>query len=202
MLIPAMPVMPVTLARVVVALAPVEAAQPVVIGADAGAVGGDEVVAVARADPMRPHRRTVRVVPELPLLLPRKVMETNPATRVDKWLWAVRLFRTRAAAAAACNGGKVTINGATIKPARLVRTGDIIAANNGTLTRTIKVIGLLDKRVGAPLVQKYLEDLTPAAEYEAARQREKETRGRRTPGSGRPTKRDRRILQSFFGHEE
>jgi ribosome-associated heat shock protein Hsp15 len=129
-------------------------------------------------------------------------METIPAIRVDKWLWAVRLFRTRTAATTACNGGKVTVNGATTKPARLVRPGDVIAANNGTLTRTVKVIGSLEKRVGAPLVQKYLEDLTPAAEYEAARQREKEADGRRSPGSGRPTKRDRRILQSFFGHEE
>jgi ribosome-associated heat shock protein Hsp15 len=198
-----MPVIPVTLVRlaVAVALAPVEGAEPVGIGADAGAVGEDEAVAVARADPI-PHRRTVRGVPELPLLLPRKVMETIPATRVDKWLWAVRLFRTRTAATGACNGGKVTVNGAATKPARLVRPGDVIAANNGTLTRTVKVIGLLDKRVGAPLVQKYLEDLTPAAEYEAARQREKEAEGRRSPGSGRPTKRDRRILQSFFGHEE
>jgi len=195
-----MPVMPLTLAQVAVALAPVEVAEPVPIGAGADAVGGDAAVAVARADQIQERRRMVTRA--LPLLLPRKVMETIPAIRVDKWLWAVRLFRTRTAAAAACNGGKVTINGATIKPARLVRTGDIIAANNGTLTRTIKVIGLLDKRVGAPLVQKYLEDLTPAAEYEAARQREKETRGRRSPGSGRPTKRDRRILQSFFGHEE
>jgi len=193
--------MPVRLARVAGALGPVEVAEPV-IAADAGAVGGDEAVAVARADPIRPHRRTVRVVPELPLLLPRKVMATIPATRVDKWLWAVRLFRTRTAATGACNGGKVTVNGAATKPARLVRPGDVIAANNGTLTRTVKVIGLLDKRVGAPLVLKYLEDLTPAAEYEAARQREKEAEGRRSPGSGRPTKRDRRILQSFFGHEE
>ena len=197
-----MPVMPVRLARVAGALGPVEVAEPVVIGADADAVGGDEAVAAAQAGPIQPHRRTARVVPELPLLLPRKVMETIPAIRVDKWLWAVRLFRTRTAATGACNGGKVTVNGAATKPARLVRPGDVIAANNGTLTRTVKVIGLLDKRVGAPLVLKYLEDLTPAAEYEAARQREKEAEGRRSPGSGRPTKRDRRILQSFFGHEE
>jgi ribosome-associated heat shock protein Hsp15 len=129
-------------------------------------------------------------------------METNPAIRVDKWLWAIRLFRTRTAATSACNGGKVTINGATTKPARSVHIGDVIAANNGTLTRTVKVLGLLDKRVGAPLVSRYLEDLTPASEYEAARERAKDVVGRRAPGSGRPTKRDRRILQSFFGHEE
>lgn len=165
--------------------------------ADAGV---DEVEVVARGD----RHRVNRMVTALPGLRPDKppAMETTPAIRLDKWLWAVRIFRTRTAAASACNGGKVSVNGVAAKPARLVRIGDRISANNGILTRTSKVLGLLDKRVGAPLVSRYLEDLTPAAEYEAARERARDAAGRRAPGSGRPTKRDRRILQSFFGHEE
>jgi ribosome-associated heat shock protein Hsp15 len=113
----------------------------------------------------------------------------------------VRLFRTRSAAAAACQGGKVTVNGAGAKPARSVHPGDVITAHNGTLTRTVKVIAPLEQRVGAALVSRYLEDLTPPAEYEAARQRNAAPVGYRPPGTGRPTKRDRRLLQSFFGHD-
>jgi ribosome-associated heat shock protein Hsp15 len=176
-----------------------------VAGATGGGVdgGADEGVVAARAGRIPPLNLMVKAVPESALRAEKlPAMTTNPAIRVDKWLWAVRLFRTRTAATSACNGGKVTINGAATKPARPVRVGDIIAANNGALTRTVKVLGLLDKRVGAPLVGRYLEDLTPPAEYEAARERAKDTMGRRAPGSGRPTKRDRRILQSFFGTEE
>lgn len=130
-------------------------------------------------------------------------MEAIPAARVDKWLWAVRIFRTRTAAATACNGGKVKVNGVTAKPSRSVRAGDVVEANNGTLTRTVKVGALPASRVGAALVSRHLEDLTPASEYEAARERSAAPPGGVRPaGSGRPTKRDRRILQSFFGNEE
>ncbi len=130
------------------------------------------------------------------------VMEATPAVRIDKWLWAVRLFRTRSAAAEACNGGKVTVNGLNAKPARSIRPGDIICAHTGVLTRTVRVTLAIERRIGAALVAQHLEDLTPAAEYEAARQRNSAPiGGYRPPGAGRPTKRDRRILQSFFGDE-
>ncbi len=129
-------------------------------------------------------------------------MEATPAVRIDKWLWAVRLFRTRSAAADACNGGKVTVNGLNAKPSRSIRAGDVVTAHTGLLTRTVRVTLAIERRVGAALVPRHLEDLTPAAEYEAARQRNSApVGGYRPPGAGRPTKRDRRILQSFFGDE-
>ena len=132
-------------------------------------------------------------------VLAAAVMEATPAVRIDKWLWAVRLFSTRSAAADACNGGKVTVNGVNAKPSRSIRAGDVITAHTGILTRTVKVTSAIERRIGAPLVASHLEDLTPAAEYESARQRASSNVGYRPPGAGRPTKRDRRILQSFFG---
>src|SRR3954469_6316084 len=84
--------------------------------------------------------------------------------RMDKWLWAVRLYKTRTLAAAACRGGKVTIGGEAVKPSRSVRVGDLISASLGELTRTFKVLALLERRVGPKLVSSYAEDHTPAAE--------------------------------------
>jgi len=163
---------------------------------DDGGAGAGE----ARAGPV-----VVQAAPAVVTRLqerPRPVMEATPAVRIDKWLWAVRVFRTRTAAATACNGGKVTVNGVTAKASRAVKIGDIIQAYTGTLTRTVKVTALIERRVGAALVARQLEDLTPASEYEAAREQARSTVGQRRPGTGRPTKRDRRILQSFFGNED
>ncbi|MCI0748571.1 MAG: RNA-binding S4 domain-containing protein [Verrucomicrobia subdivision 3 bacterium] len=121
----------------------------------------------------------------------------NPhEVRIDKWLWCVRLYKSRTLAAAACEGGKVKIGGQVVKPSRSVRAGDIITAVVGEITRTVRVIALLDRRVGAPKVPEFLDDLTPAAEF--AKPREDQAGGYRPKGAGRPTKRDRRILQSFF----
>jgi ribosome-associated heat shock protein Hsp15 len=129
-------------------------------------------------------------------------MDPKPSSRMDKWLWSVRLYRSRSLATEACASGKVQINGQPVKPARSVQVGDIVTAVTGSITRTVKVLTLLQKRVGAKLVPRYLEDLTPRSEYEKQRQDSAAATGRRPPGSGRPTKRDRRILQSFFGHPE
>jgi len=90
--------------------------------------------------------------------------------RLDKWLWAVRLYKTRSLAAQACHLGRVQIAGQRLKPARLVRVGDLLTAVIGDVTRTVRVVGLLDQRVGAKLVPNYLEDLTPASEYEKRRE--------------------------------
>lgn len=112
--------------------------------------------------------------------------------RVDKWLWAVRLFRTRTAATAACSAGKVFINGQRAKPSREVRIGDTIVADNGDVTRTVKVVAFLGQRVGAKLVSDYAEDLTPASEYEKRREPNLTPVSLRPRGAGRPTKKDRR----------
>src|SRR5688500_9208587 len=109
--------------------------------------------------------------------------------RIDKWLWAVRLYKTRSIATAACRGGHVKIGGENVKPSHTVRLSEIISARTGDLTRTVKVIGLLEQRVSAKLVELYLEDQTPAAEYlRAAEDRLQPKAPQRPKGAGRPTK--------------
>ena len=126
-------------------------------------------------------------------------MEASTGIRVDRWLWAVRLYKTRSLAAVACTGGHVQVNGQACKPARLVRPGDFIQARSGDLTRSVKVVAVLQNRVGAKQVSQYLEDHTPPAEYERARANPKLSPGHRPKGAGRPTKKERRVLGSFFG---
>lgn len=123
----------------------------------------------------------------------------NVAVRLDKWLWAVRLFKSRSLAAEACANGKVQINGQDAKPARTVHVGELITARTGDMTRTVKVKGLLENRVGAKLVANYLEDLTPPEELNKPRDPNFTTPMFRPKGAGRPTKRDRRRLDGLFG---
>ncbi|MCC6233046.1 MAG: RNA-binding S4 domain-containing protein, partial [Verrucomicrobiales bacterium] len=118
--------------------------------------------------------------------------------RIDKWLWAVRLFKTRTLAADACRGGHVRVNGEIAKPAREIRPGDVLSARTGDLTRTCKVLAVLEKRIGAALVPQYAEDQTPAAEYQRVRERAQNAAASRAPGAGRPTKRDRRQMQAWL----
>ncbi|MBO93786.1 MAG: RNA-binding protein [Opitutales bacterium] len=122
--------------------------------------------------------------------------------RVDKWLWATRLYKTRSLATAACKAGKVKIDGANAKAARTVTPGVVVTARKDGIVRTVKVIAMLDKRVGAKLVPDYLEDLTPVEEYEAAKERNRSLGLRQPRGAGRPTKRRRRMMDKFFGKAE
>lgn len=123
----------------------------------------------------------------------------NPASvRMDKWLWAIRLYKTRSLATQACRLGKVTIGGQEVKPAREVHLQEIVQARTGDLTRTVRVLGLIEQRVGAALVKGFAEDLTPPEEYQK-RQEAALAPGFSWPkGQGRPTKRDRRKLESLF----
>ncbi|MBI3882027.1 MAG: RNA-binding S4 domain-containing protein [Verrucomicrobia bacterium] len=126
-------------------------------------------------------------------------MEAPPSVRVDKWLWAVRLFKTRPLAADACLAGKVKIAGLPVKPARNVHVGEILTAVAGEITRTVKVVALLDKRVGAKLVADFMADLTPAAELHKPREPNFQAPFQRAKGSGRPTKKERRSFEEYFG---
>lgn len=126
-------------------------------------------------------------------------MEPPARVRLDKWLWAVRLFKTRSLATAACQAGHIKVAGQAVKPAREVRLGEVIHALAGSVQRTIRVVGLLDHRVGAPLVSQFLEDLTPPEEYERARQEARSAPPQFPKGWGRPTKKDRRQLDALFG---
>lgn len=126
-------------------------------------------------------------------------MEPATDVRIDKWLWAVRLFKTRSLATTACKAGHVKMNGENVKPSHSVKVGQVFSVRSAELTRTVKVICLLDKRVGAKLVGHYMEDLTPAAEYlRAAEDRTLPKAPRRPKGAGRPTKKERRQMESLF----
>jgi ribosome-associated heat shock protein Hsp15 len=117
------------------------------------------------------------------------VGEDSDAVRVDRWLWAVRLYRTRSAAADACRGGHVRVNGRGVKAARLVRTGDRVEARVGPRRRVLEVVRPIDKRVGAAVAAEAYVDHSPPPEPRVGAERPAVTRER---GSGRPTKRERR----------
>jgi ribosome-associated heat shock protein Hsp15 len=127
-------------------------------------------------------------------------MPQTDTPRIDKWLWAVRIFKTRSQATQACRAGKVKIDGHAVKPSREAQTGMIIHVQWGPIQKTLQVIELLNNRIGAKLVSNYMEDLTPEEEYkklEIIRSRD----GLRPHGKGRPTKKDRRELDEWFGWE-
>ena len=121
-------------------------------------------------------------------------MNPPASVRIDKWLWAVRIYKTRGLATTACREGRVTIAGQSVKPSRDVKLNDLILARNGDITRTIKVLGLLEQRVAAPAAKEFAEDLTPASEYEKRREPVLQPLFHRPKGTGRPTKKDRRKL--------
>ncbi|MBI2497680.1 MAG: RNA-binding S4 domain-containing protein [Opitutae bacterium] len=121
--------------------------------------------------------------------------------RLDKWLWCVRVFKTRPHATAACRAGHVLIGDLEAKPGRDVHVGETLTVRVGVITRTLKVLGLPRSRVGAKQVPGFMEDLTPAAEYERAKQAGIEHLLARQRGLGRPTKKDRRDMGRLFGFE-
>ena len=114
--------------------------------------------------------------------------------RLDQWLWAVRVFKTRTLAADAIKGGHVRINDQSCKPAREVRVGDTVVARVGIMTRTVRMIAAPKSRVGAKLLPQFAEDLTPPEEYARSPEPNLLPPMFRPHGSGRPTKRDRRVM--------
>jgi ribosome-associated heat shock protein Hsp15 len=124
--------------------------------------------------------------------------DRSRAVRIDKWLWAVRVFKTRTAAAQACRHGRVVISGSPVKPSRDVRIDETIAVRLGEITRTLKVLAPLEHRVGAALAPDYVKDLTPASEYQKAREPFLQPLFSRPKGAGRPTKKDRRQIEKLF----
>ena len=122
--------------------------------------------------------------------------------RIDKWLWAVRIFKTRSQATIACKSGKIKINDANIKPSHEVRIGEIITVNLSSIQKKVKVTGLLVGRVSAKLVENFMEDLTPQEEYEKQKLKREVGFEYRQRGIGRPTKKERReieILKKYLG---
>lgn len=121
--------------------------------------------------------------------------------RLDRWLWAVRVYKTRTDAADACRGSAVRLNGSMAKPSAKIRIGDTVVARTKALTRTLHVLALTEKRIGAPLVADHLEDQTPESEYEKAREKRANAKVFTHKGGGRPTKKDRRDIEKLIEPE-
>ena len=118
--------------------------------------------------------------------------------RIDKYHWAIRVFKTRTEATDACKGGKVKVSGVNAKPSRPVKEGEIIQVRKNSILYTYKVKADIGKRVGARLVPEYAENLTPQSELEKLRAPVETFFLRRDPGAGRPTKNDRRAMEEAW----
>jgi len=125
-------------------------------------------------------------------------MTTQKQERIDKFLWCVRLFKSRSAATEECRRGRVTVAGQPVKPAHMVTPGTTILVRKPPVTYTYLVTDLPNSRVGAKLVAEYISDLTPDEEKSKIIAG-KTVSGYRPRGSGRPTKRERRDLEDFIG---
>lgn len=125
-------------------------------------------------------------------ILLQPALQMSDSIRIDKWLWAVRVFKTRADATDACKAGHVKVDGKAVKPARTARIGETVHAYNGHHTRVVKVLGLIEKRVGAKAVSEFMEDLTPEEELE--RKRNASMRPISLVAKGKPTRKQRQAI--------
>ena len=119
-------------------------------------------------------------------------------SRIDKFLWAIRAFKTRSDATDACKGGRVKVAGVNAKPSKEVRSGDIVQVRKGAVLYTYKVLKPLEHRVGAKMVPDYAENLTPQAELDKLRAPVETFFITRDRGAGRPTKKDRREMEQAW----
>ena len=124
-----------------------------------------------------------------------------PEARIDKWMWAVRIFKTRTIAAEACKKGRVTINGSQVKAARMIKPNDVIQVKKPPIIYSFKVLQAIEKRVGAKLVTEVMENVTTPDQYELLEMSKVSGFVDRARGTGRPTKKDRRSLEDFTDPE-
>jgi ribosome-associated heat shock protein Hsp15 len=117
--------------------------------------------------------------------------------RIDKLLWSVRVYKTRSLASDACRTGRVLVNSTQAKPSREVQEGDVIVIHLGAYHKTIKIKVLLKNRVAAKLVPEYVDDLTPESEYDKLKITKEANYEVRTAGIGRPTKKERRMIEKL-----
>ena len=125
----------------------------------------------------------------------------NQEARIDKWLWAARIYKTRTLAADACKNGRITINGAQTKPSRTVKAGDQVGVKKPPITYTFLVKQPIEKRVGAKLLPDILENITTPDQYELLEMSRISGFVDRARGTGRPTKKDRRAIDDFQAPE-
>lgn len=117
--------------------------------------------------------------------------------RIDKWLWAMRVFKTRTIATEACKKGRIEVGGSAVKPSRIIKPGDTINVKKPPITYTFRVLKLSENRLGAKLVPDYLENLTPQSQYDLLEMTRISGFVDRRKGLGRPTKRDSREMSRF-----
>ncbi|MBR5510792.1 MAG: RNA-binding S4 domain-containing protein [Bacteroidaceae bacterium] len=122
----------------------------------------------------------------------------NAQARIDKWLWAVRIYKTRSIAAEACKKGHIMVRDKAVKPSFLVRVGDIVQVKKSPITYSFKVLQCAENRVGAKLVPELMENVTPAEQYEALEMSRISGFVDRARGTGRPTKKERRSMDTFI----
>lgn len=127
--------------------------------------------------------------------------------RIDKWLWAARIFKTRSIAADACKNGRVTIGGMNVKPSRPVKCGEVVSVRKPPITYSFRVLQCIEQRVGAKLVPEVYENVTDPKQYELLEMSRISGFVDRQRGTGRPTKKDRRAMDAFidpvmFGFDE
>ena len=117
--------------------------------------------------------------------------------RIDKWLWAARIFKTRSIAADACKNGRVMLDGVTVKPSRTVKVGDVVSVKKPPVTYSFKVLKTIEQRVGAKLLPEIYENVTDPKQYELLEMSRISGFVDRARGTGRPTKKERRALDAF-----
>ncbi|MDO9154323.1 MAG: RNA-binding S4 domain-containing protein [Paludibacter sp.] len=117
--------------------------------------------------------------------------------RIDKWLWAVRLFKTRTLAVEACKKGKVIIRNIQVKPSRNVKVGDVVCIKRNPILFSFKVLALSENRMNAKLVPGFMENVTTADQLELIELGKLAGQTGRDRGTGRPTKKDRRNIENF-----
>ena len=119
--------------------------------------------------------------------------------RIDKWLWAARIFKTRSIAADACKNGRVTIKGVNVKPSHTVKAGEVVAVRKPPVTYSFKILKTIEQRVGAKLLPEIYENVTTPDQYELLEMNRISGFVNRARGTGRPTKKDRREIDAFVG---
>ena len=122
--------------------------------------------------------------------------------RIDKWLWAARIFKTRSIAADACQNGRVTIGGVNVKPSHAIKVGEVVAVRKPPVTYSFRILKTIEQRVGAKLLPEIYENVTPPDQYELLEMNRISGFVDRARGTGRPTKKDRRAMDAFFNLED
>ena len=123
----------------------------------------------------------------------------SEVARIDKWLWASRIFKTRSIAADACKTGRVTIGGVNVKPSHTVKAGETVCVRKPPVTYSFRILKPIEQRVGAKLIPEIYENVTTAVQYELLEMNRISGFVNRARGTGRPTKKDRRAMDAFVG---